>query len=491
MKKRKIRRKNFKKGSLFRRYFGFTAIIVLGSLLLLGAVMIIFTANQWWNEKIETLVSKAQYVVDVIDNYHEEDVSENEKHADFIGTMLNTISNSSNSEFFLIDKEGRVQICDDYERSSDKHVCHTHSKLIVPEDMMKRALEGGFSDYIGTGVFGNGMFVVAVPLKYAGNEIGAVYGVEGAVDGLIPYIFSIVKTFFYTIIIALSACLVFIYFFSRGITNPLNEMEEVTKHFAKGEFKHRANENYKRGYLSEFAKALNKMADELAVEEEAQKSFIANVSHELKTPMTTIGGFIDGILDGTIPAEKEKDYLSVVSREVKRLSRMVVSMLNLSKIESGEVSIAPIKYDIVSQIFETLLPFERIIEEKHISVEGFEDIGTVYAKADRDLIQQVIYNLFDNAVKFTPDYGKIVIYAANEDDKTVVKIKNTGTGVSDIEISRIFERFYKVDKSRSFDVKGVGLGLYIVKTIINMHDGEISASSIEGQYIEFAFELPY
>ena len=232
------------------------------------------------------------------------------------------------------------------------------------------------------------------------------------------------------------------------------------------------------------------MADELAVNEEAQKSFIANVSHELKTPMTTIGGFIDGILDGTIPENQQRRYLQTVSTEVKRLARIVVSMLNLSKIEAGEVSLSPVEYDISKQVFETLLSFERRIDEKNISIEGFEDMTPVVAYADRDLVQQVIYNLFDNAVKFTPENGTITVFVNDTENETCVTIRNTGVSVSNDEISRIFERFYKVDKSRSFDVKGVGLGLYIVKTIINMHDGEISACSKEDEYTEFSFRLP-
>ena len=206
--------------------------------------------------------------------------------------------------------------------------------------------------------------------------------------------------------------------------------------------------------------------------------------------MTTIGGFIDGILDGTIPREKENEYLSIVSNEVKRLSRLVVSMLNLSKIESGEVSILPSRYDVTAQIFETLLSFEKRINEKQIQIEGFEEMGNVIINADRDLLQQVIYNLFDNAVKFTPQGGKIIISAESIDEVSYVSIKNTCKAISDEEISRLFERFYKVDKSRSFDVKGVGLGLYIVKTIINMHGGEINAKSIDGEYIEFRFSIP-
>lgn len=242
--------------------------------------------------------------------------------------------------------------------------------------------------------------------------------------------------------------------------------------------------------MAEMARALNRMADEIAVYDQTQKSFVANVSHELKTPMTTIGGFVDGILDGTIPEEKEKDYLETVSSEVKRLSRLVVAMLNLSKMESGEIAINPVKYSIQTQIFEALFSMEQRINEKNITINGLEEIGDVKIVADRDLIHQVVFNLIDNAVKFTPENGEISFFAKGDSESTTVTIRNSGPGVSPEQISRIFERFYKVDESRSFDVKGVGLGLYIVKTIINMHDGKIEANSREGEYTEFTFVIP-
>ena len=475
--------------AVFRRYFGITSIIVAVSMVVLGILMIVFTASQWWNEKTEALSGNAKMIVQSAHNLYEEDGFESEENFnDFIET-LRLVSAATDSDFFLVDTNGKVIACKDCGRIRKITDCEYHAQLQITEDFIDKTLEDGFIDYVGNDVFGVGKFVVASPVDMEDPEEGIVIGVEDAITGLLPYVLNILRTFFFSLIVALILSFIITFFFSRGITRPLNEMEEVTKHFAKGEFEHRANENYKRGYLSEFAKALNQMADELAIEEEAQRSFIANVSHELKTPMTTISGFIDGILDGTIPPEREQEYLTVVSKEVKRLSRIVVAMLNLSKIEAGEVKLSPTRYDVVAQIFDTLLPFEQAIVEKNISIVGFENMHSVTINADRDLIQQVIYNLFDNAVKFTPDGGVISIRAKNTLTDTYVSIRNTGS-VNPNELSRIFERFYKVDKSRSFDVKGVGLGLYIVKTIINMHDGEITASGKEGEYVQFAFRIP-
>ena len=474
--------------AVFRRYFGITSLIVVVALIVLGLMMIVFTASQWWNEKTNALSGNATMIVETVQTLYAEDEFEKEDNFnDFVET-LRMVSAATDSDFFLVGENGRVIACKDCGRIRKKSDCEYHAGLHITDDFLEKAMTRGFMDYVGNDIFGIGKFVVATSVDDDPTH-GVVFGVEDAITGLLPYVLSILKIFFFSLIAALVLSFIIIFFFSRGITTPLNEMEEVTKHFAKGEFQHRANENYKKGYLSEFAKGLNQMADELAIEEEAQRSFIANVSHELKTPMTTISGFIDGILDGTIPPEREREYLTIVSREVKRLSRIVVSMLNLSKIEAGEVNLSPIRYDISAQIFETLLPFEQVIEQKHIHVVGFESMGTVTVNADRDLLQQVIYNLLDNAVKFTPDGGTISIRAKNTLTETYVSIRNTGS-VNPNELSRIFERFYKVDKSRSFDIKGVGLGLYIVKTIVNMHDGEIKASGKEGEYVQFAFRIP-
>ena len=479
-----------RKGPLFRRYFLFTALMVMLALVMLGGTMIVFTASQWWTERTDALLENAHSIVAAIrTDDPDRFLSGGPDMDDFIDN-LKIVSSATGSDFFLTDNDGRVIACKEAGRLNKLDDCVYHAGLQITENYMLRAIRSGFRDYINDEVFGSGKFVIAVPVMIQQTPIGVLFGVEDAITGLLPYVLSILKTVFFAMLISLLLCIIIIYIFTRGITEPLAEMEEVTKHFAKGEFQHRANENYKCGYLSEFAVALNQMADELAVEEEAQRSFIANVSHELKTPMTSIGGFIDGILDGTIPKEQETQYLRTVSKEIRRLSRIVVSMLNLSKIEAGEVDLAPVKYDISAQLFETLLPFERTINDKDIQVEGFENMRPVSVTADRDLIQQVIYNLLDNAVKFTPEHGIIRVESAQTDHGVRVSIRNSGAGVSSEEIARIFERFYKVDKSRSFDVKGVGLGLYIVKTIINMHDGTIRATSKEGEYTEFSFELP-
>jgi signal transduction histidine kinase len=232
------------------------------------------------------------------------------------------------------------------------------------------------------------------------------------------------------------------------------------------------------------------MATALSVLESSRRSFVANVSHELKTPMTTIGGFIDGMLDGTIPKEQHEEYLHIVSNEVKRLSRLVISMLNLSKIEAGELDLKYSEFDVTQLLLNCMLTFEQEIEKKEIDILGFDSVKPTIVYADKDMIYQVMYNLIDNAVKFTEQNGEITVSVERKlGGNVIISIKNTGEGIDSEEITRIFERFYKVDKSRSYDVKSAGLGLYLCKTIMDMHNGKIYAESEKNSYARFVVEF--
>ncbi|MEI3552840.1 MAG: HAMP domain-containing sensor histidine kinase [Acutalibacteraceae bacterium] len=242
--------------------------------------------------------------------------------------------------------------------------------------------------------------------------------------------------------------------------------------------------------VGQLALAFNNMASSLASSESVRRNFIANVSHELKTPMTTIAGFIDGILDGTIPPEKQSHYLQIVSQEVKRLSRLVRTMLDLSRIDSGELRLHMARFDLTNTIFVALLSFEKSIEQKRIQVLGLENAESLYVDGDPDMLHQVVYNLIENAVKFTNEGGYIQLTIQDLPDRTSVAIKNSGAGIPADEIALIFDRFYKTDKSRSQDKNGMGLGLYIVRTIIKLHGGEITVQSVENEYCQFEFWIP-
>lgn len=476
-----------KKNLFFLRFYLISALVIAVAFILFGIMILVMITMHWWNEKMDMLnVNSVSISADYVNAVYKE---RDTMSTLLLGNDIRTISEATEADYFICDTDGKVLVCREFLETGGR-VCQQHANMNISTDLVERAKKEKFSSFTSIGENIRDSFIVAMPIVYNGTVVAEMFAVEDAVKGLLPYVGSMCKLIFFALIITLLIAYIIIYFYSRRITKPIGDMIEATSHYAKGDFSYHVNAEGSSPEMVSMAEAMNKMVDELAIDDKAKKSFVANVSHELKTPMTTIGGFVDGILDGTIPKEKEDEYLRTVSNEVKRLSRLVVAMLNLSKIESGEISIKPTRYNVSSQIVEVLLSMEQRIDEKKISVEGLENMGDLKIYADRDLLHQVIYNLLDNAVKFTPENGTIYFFGKYENDATTVTVRNSGQGVSDEEISRIFERFYKVDQSRSFDVKGVGLGLYIVKTIINMHDGVIKASSKQGEYTEFKFTIP-
>jgi signal transduction histidine kinase len=231
------------------------------------------------------------------------------------------------------------------------------------------------------------------------------------------------------------------------------------------------------------------MSNSLSQLESMRRSFIANVSHELRTPMTTISGFVDGILDGTIPKEKHEQYLYIVSTETKRLSRLVQSMLSLARLESGEQKVNLTEFSLNDVICDVLVSQEQRINEKNIEIIGLDESEDINITADKDLIYQAIFNLVDNAIKFSNVYKPIKITVSRYNDKIIFKIRNEGNGINPNELQYIFDRFYKTDKSRSANKDGTGLGLYITKTILDIHNANISVSSTPNLFTEFTVEF--
>jgi signal transduction histidine kinase len=270
---------------------------------------------------------------------------------------------------------------------------------------------------------------------------------------------------------------------------------EIVKRYAKDDFsvKIPVPIHTKSDYFIEMIEATNQLAYNIETSEERRKQFISNVSHELRTPMTSICGFVDGILDGTIPEKQQRKYLTIVSQETRRLKNMIQSMLNLTRIESGSLQLPKSKFNITDVVVRTLLLFEDQINSKGVEVEC--DLSEPYEiNANKDYIQQVIYNLTENATKFVNENGKITVTigkCTEEAGMLDISIKNSGDGLASDEIPRIFDRFYKTDRSRSKDKTGLGLGLTICRRIVHLHNGRILVKSVEGEYTQFTVRLPF
>ncbi len=334
-------------------------------------------------------------------------------------------------------------------------------------------------------------------LIYATPVFVEEYSVEGTVFAcsssmtLNPLIEVMIKTVIMASLWVALAALIAVYFISDRIISPLKAMSRAAKSFAAGNFDVRVPVTG-RDEVAELAVAFNHMADSLANFETMRNSFMANVSHDLRTPMTTISGFIDGMLAGAIPPEKHDYYLGIIAAEVKRLARLVSSLLDISRMQAGDRKFNMVPFDICEMARQIIISFEQKLETKNLDVEFACDEDKMFVLADHDAIYQILYNLCDNAVKFSREGGKyrVSLALSEKDKKTHVTVFNEGQGIAPDDIPFVFERFYKSDKSRGLDKSGVGLGLYISKTIIAAHKEEIWVESDFGENCAFHFTLP-
>ncbi len=284
------------------------------------------------------------------------------------------------------------------------------------------------------------------------------------------------------------AAVIAIYFITERIIHPLRSMTSAAKEFAKGNFESRVVVNGD-DEVAALGNAFNNMAESLGNLEKMRNSFLANISHDLRTPMTTISGFIDGINSGAIPPEKHEYYLGVISAEVHRLSRLVSQILDISRLESGDRKFTFEDFDVAEVARLILISFEKKIDDKRLDVEFDVENDSMPVHADKDAIYQVLYNLCHNAIKFSNEGGKFRISMLHKDGKVLISVFDEGQVIPQEDLPLIFDRFYKSDKSRGLDRSGVGLGLYICKTIVDAHGEEISVESRIGFGTEFRFTL--
>ena len=331
-------------------------------------------------------------------------------------------------------------------------------------------------------------YIIGAPCQDDDGNLAALVFVSSPTDGIAGVMHQVSRMFVFILLVALIGDLIVSYFISAHMTQPLKIMAMASREYAAGNFDVRVPEDNHCFEIDELAISFNNMARDLAQLEELTRGFIGNVSHEFKTPMTTIGGFVDGMLDGTIPPEQHDKYLHIISEEVGRLSRMVMRMLDAAKIQSGELILNTAPFDFSEMSSQIILSFEQKINAKKLDVDiDFDD--RLIVNGDRDHVFRAVYNLVDNAVKFINIGGKLTLRAHAEGGFCAFSIKNTGAGISPEDIPHIFDRFYKTDRSRSLDRTGAGLGLYIVKNIINLHGGDISVRS-DGGETEFSLTLP-
>ena len=277
-------------------------------------------------------------------------------------------------------------------------------------------------------------------------------------------------------------------FYSFYIRKPLYAITKGASEFANGNLSYQIpvkSEN-ELGYL---ASNLNYMADKLNRNGEYQRQFISNISHDFRSPLTSIKGYVEAMIDGTIPVEMQEKYLKIISYEAERLEKLTRGLLTLNELDIHKRMLNIQDFDINQTIKSTAASFEGTCTTRQILLELILSGQTLYAHADLEQIQQVLYNLLSNAIKFSPDHSTITIETTEKNGKIFVSVKDHGIGIPKSSLNRIWERFYKIDRSRGKDQKGTGLGLAIVKEIISAHGQHINVISTEGVGTEFIFTL--
>ena len=472
--------------SIHFRNFCATAVIMLLGFSVLGCMFVVWSYRLVMSEKREAMSAALEDSVEYL--------SALSRDTDFaldglnLRMTLSAISSITGFDILLADAEGTVVLC------SDRNFFCSHIGKTVPSAARAAAASsGGYNELTDLGrVYSEKRYVVCRPLYVQHNAGTAIIGyilISGDASSMVYiwrqfagiFLLIAVAVMFLTFIISIVT--------TKRQTAPLKEMASAAQRFARGDFAVRVRPSRRQDEIGQLTSAFNAMADSLQSSEALRREFIANISHELKTPMTVIAGFADGILDGTIPPENEARYLGIISSETMRLSRLVKSMLDLSKIQSADaMEILQNSFDISEIVRLALLSLGSKIDSRGLDVAPELPEEPVIVLGDKDAITQVVYNLIDNAIKFSSPDATVRIALWKQGLRAFVSVENSGDTIPEDEMPLIFDRFHKADKARSADREGVGLGLYIVKTILDNHNEDIFVTSRDG-VTKFVFTL--
>ncbi len=472
----------------------FTITVVLSvSFLMLAAILSNF-ANSYELDKQEEEVRRTATAARTLleDAFLEAGVRDmtayvTEQEERYKGFLRIFLSNTDNMMLLLSDPLGTVLLSAD--------------GTVDPADLSGRSINTGVLDKVEA----EGEYLSLSDAALSGDEQGILCGfsLRGESGDTLGYLFVystagnwgaltrlLTRTVLLTSLWIALGALIVLYLFCERLSEPIKEMRTVSARFAKGQFDKRVRVEG-NDEIATLGRAFNEMADSLEQLENMRNSFIANVSHDLRTPMTTILGFIEGITGGVIPPDKRDYYLDIVAEEVRRLSRLVTQLLDLSRIQSGTRKFNFTRFDICEMARLILISCEQRIDEKRLEVEFFAEADNMWVLGDKDSIHQVLYNLCDNAIKFAKEGGIFSLKIVKEGKKKLaLTVFNEGEGIPEAEIPFVFDRFYKTDKSRGRDKSGAGLGLYIAKTVMDAHKESLTLESREGEYCAFTFTLP-
>lgn len=469
----------------FRRVFIPIAVILLSASLLVG-VSFQFLARRYMRRwAMDNLKNEAKALAEISAAYFAEDwITSREFYM-----TLQVSNESTGADAVICDHQGKLVLCSDAPQGCE------HTGLAVDQTFLHRVMTRGYQESMGVvrGLYREQRYVVSTAIYNSQGQAMGIVIVSVPTTYTRNMLRNMTQTYLVVAVLVVLVAVLVVAYVARVISRPLREVAGAARDFGHGKLDARVRvEPRSPVEVQELSNSFNVMAESLQKSELRRQEFVSNVSHELKTPMTTIGGYVDGMLDGTIPPEHQEKYMRLVSEETKRLSRLVRSMLEVSRLQSQESFPAEQKsrFDACECAGRVLVSFEQKIVEKNIQVEVDFPEDPAYTFAGEDAIIQVLYNLVDNAVKFCPENGALRLAARTHGKKILISVENDGPTIPQEELPLIFDRFHKTDKSRSRAKEGWGLGLYITRQLLLSHGEDIFVVSRDGK-TKFTFTLPY
>lgn len=467
--------------TVFSRILLMFLVVIIGAFSVLGVIITVIFRAQFEADKKRALEGEAKKINEIVEEkyYFEE-------KRNIAREELKVIARQYKASIMILDRNGTsITVMDEYsynEWEGQENAASVNpylSRVLVGEIIYTRGFFGDF--------FQEEVMTVGRPLTIDGNIEGGIFihikmgDIDQAIKSMATNILLgvLVVTAFAVIMVTLAA---------RGISRPLVEINRIVQRYGKGDFTERARVRG-RDEVAQLAERVNRMADDLENLEVLRKSFVSNVSHELKSPLASMRGFLQGMLDTTVPDEQREEVLGIVLEETNRLNKLINDLLDLAKIESGNFPIHITSFDINELIRKTLISFETQIEAKRLSVkvQFNQEYGFVFA--DRDRMAQVLRNLLDNAIKFAQEGGDLAVRTSFGRTEAYIGIRNSGAGIAPDRLEHIWERFYTVDEAHTPGVSGTGLGLSIVKRILDQHSSRIHVSSTLHKGTLFVFTL--
>ena len=446
--------------SIFQRLFWTSTAIILLVVILTSASMFTLLNRYVLDEKFSS-AEKASKSIEYLTNTMVLN-NDDPRSRKMYDTMLSSWALMVGSDITVVNQAGAVFTSTNSKYSPDEE----HTKKILDNEIIRAIVPGNQS---------NRQYIVGIPIRHRGNVIGGIfYFFPG--DIMQGTIIRFSYMVFVSLLCAMAIALFLVYAESRHISGPLKVLNNAVLEIASGKYDKHV-QIYSRDEIAQLASSFNYMAKTLSQTEYMRNSFISDISHELRTPMTSISGFVAGILDGTIPKEKEREYLQIVLDESNRLARLTGEMFEMTKMSSPGYKLSVKEFDITEAIRLSIIGSEKKIEEKNLEIDVWFEHDAINVLADPDAIRRVLINLIDNAVKFSNNSTTVNIKVYERNKHIYTEITNHGIGINEKDLPHIFDRFYKSDKSRSKDRAGAGLGLSFVKNIINLHSQQITATS--------------